>query len=158
MRGRKSIPSKIIQLRGGTAHTHKKPRDQEPQPPEKMPKCPKHLDKGARKEWRRVGKTLMSIGIMSDLERAHLAGYCQSWSEWVVATIAVQEIGTVYKKADGTPGLNPHIRLAREAYERWLKAAAILGIGTSNRVGLKVDKPRSASKAEKFLARKGGVK
>ena len=158
MKGPKSIPSRIINLRGGTAHTHKKPRDQEPQPPEKMPQCPKFLDKEARKEWRRVGKILQSIGIMSDLERAHLAGYCQSWSEYVAATIAVQGQGTVYKKADGTPALNPHIRLAREAYERWLKAAAILGIGTSNRVGLKVDKPKPQSKAEKFMARKNGTK
>lgn len=155
-KGRKSIPSKIIQLRGGTKHTHKKPRAQEPMPPEKMPRCPKHLDKEARKEWRRVGKILASIGIMSELERAHLAGYCQSWSEYVAATIATQKSGTVYKKANGTPGMNPHIRLAREAYDRWLKAAAILGIGTSNRVGLKVEKPKPKSKVQEFMDSKDG--
>ena len=64
-KGRKPIPSKIIELRGGVKHTHKKPRDQEPNPPEKMPACPEHLDKTAKAEWDRAGKIMMSIGLMT---------------------------------------------------------------------------------------------
>ena len=47
-KGRKAIPSKIVNLRGGTKHTHKKPRDQEPQPPESMPDIPDHLEGSAK--------------------------------------------------------------------------------------------------------------
>ena len=157
-KGRKSIPSKIIELYGGSAHTHRPPRDQEPQPPEKMPTCPKHLKAMARDEWYRVGKALFSIGIMTELERSHLAAYCQAWSEYVAATIATQKTGTVYKKPDNSPGINPHIRIAREAFERWHKCAAVLGLGTSNRVGLKTNKPKPQSKAQEFRARKAGGK
>lgn len=154
-KGRKPIPSKIIELRGGSEHTHRPMNDQEPKPPEKLPPCPRHLDKEARKEWRRAGKVLMEIGLLSDLDRAVFAGYCQSWSEYVSATVKVQDMGTVYKKNDGTPGINPYVRLAREAYERMMKAAVLIGLSPSSRAGLKVQKPRKKSKAVSFRARKG---
>lgn len=157
MKGRKSIPSKILELRGGTRHTHRPPRDQEPQPPEKMPSCPRHLDKEARKEWRRTGKVLMSLGLLSDLDRAVLAGYCQSWSEYVAATLKIQELGTVYKKADGTPGLNPYTRIAREAFERWMKAGVLLGLSPSSRASLKVEKQKPQSKTQEFRSRKNAT-
>ena len=158
MKGRKSIPSRIIQLRGGTAHTHKKPRDQEPQPEEKMPKCPKHLDDMARKEWRRAGKILQSIGLMTELDMAVLAGYCDAFSQWGEATEKVHETGLVYKKKDGSPALNPYLKVAKEAYERMMRAAVLLGLSPSSRVNLKVENPKPASKAEKFMARKGVMK
>ena len=155
-KGRKSTPSKILELRGGVLHSHQKKgiRDQEPTPPEKMPSCPHHLDAEARKEWQRTGKILLSIGLLTDLDRAVLAGYCQSWSEYVSATLKIQELGTVYKKADGTPGLSPYIRIAREAFERWMKAGVLLGLSPSSRAGLKVEKPKPVSKAQLFRDRK----
>lgn len=84
-KGRKPIPSKIINLRGGTAHTHRPPRDQEPEPPEEMPTCPRHLDRQAKKEWKRAGKILDTIGLLSELDMAVFAAYCISYSKWVDA-------------------------------------------------------------------------
>ena len=158
MKGRKATPSKILQLRGGTAHSHKKPRsDHEPKPPEKMPRCPSHLDKEARSEWRRCGKILKSIGLMTDLDMAVFAGYCDAFSQWGKATIEVQKMGMVYKKTDGTPGLNPYLRVVREAYKRMMQAAVLLGLSPSSRVNLKVEKPKPKGKAELFMARKNGT-
>jgi len=157
-KGRKAIPSKIINIRGGTALTHKPPREEEPTPPKKMPSCPKHLDKNAKKEWKRVGKILQDIGLMTELDMAVLAGYCDAYSQWGEATAKVQEGGLVYKKADGTPGLNPYLRIAKEAYERMMKAAVLLGLSPSSRVGLKVDNPKPQTKAEAFRGRKNGAK
>lgn len=83
MKGRKKIPSKIIDLRGGTKHTHKKPRENEPKPPEKIPTCPAHLNNEAKKEWRRVSKILDNIGLITELDRATLAEYCESYGKWI---------------------------------------------------------------------------
>jgi len=157
MKGRKSIPSKIIDITGGTLRTHKPPRDKEPQPKERMPRCPKHLDKEARKEWKRAGKILLSIGLMTDLDMAVLAGYCDAFSQWAEATEKVHEAGLVYKKSDGTPGLNPYLRVAREAYDRMMKAAVLLGLSPSSRASLKVEKPKPKSKTETFRDRKNGT-
>ena len=155
-KGRKKIPSKIIEMRGGSDLTHRPRNTQEPTPPEKMPRCPAHLDKRARTEWKRAGKILQSIGLMSELDMAVLAGYCQSYSEWIAATEKVQEMGMVYKKADGTPGLNPYLRVSRESYDRMIKAAVLIGMSPSSRANLKVEKPKQQSRAESFRSRKNG--
>lgn len=154
-KGRKAIPSKIFELRGGTAHTHRPPRIDEPMPEEKMPECPTHLDALAKEEWVRAGAILDDIGLMTGLDMAVLAGYCQSYSEWAKATEEVKALGMVYKRKDGTPGLNPYLRVSRESYDRMLKAAVLLGLSPSSRAGLKVEKPKPKGKAELFMARKG---
>jgi len=150
-KGRKSTPSRILELRGGTSHSHKKPRDQEPQPPESMPDIPDHLDKEARKEWKRCGDILQSVGLMTELDMAVFAGYCDSFSQWGKATKEVQKMGMVYKKTDGTPGLNPYLRVAREAYQRMMQAAVLLGLSPSSRASLKVEKPKQLDAADEFL-------
>lgn len=155
-KGRKSIPSKIIDLRGGSEHTHRPPRHQEPTPPEKMPPCPRHLDALARKEWRRAGRILQSIGLLTEIDMMIFAAYCDSYSRWIQATLKMQELGMVYKRADGSPGINPYVKIGREAYDQMIKAGVLLGLSPSSRASLKVEKPRQQSKAEAFRARKNG--
>lgn len=154
MKGRKAIPTKILNLRGGTTITHRPPRVQEPEPPEKMPACPEHLDEMAKKEWERAGKILQSIGLMTELDMAVFAGYCDGFSQWVQATLKVREKGMVGQKPDGLPFLNPYLRIARDAFEQMMKAAVLLGLSPANRVNLKVNKPKPMNKEQEFRTRK----
>ena len=155
-KGRKATPSKILELKGGTLHSHKKSRDNEPDPPAIMPECPGHLDAEAKAEWRRAGNILESVGLMTGLDMAVLAGYCDAYSQWAKSTLKVQEMGMVYQKPDKTPALNPYLRVARESYDRMIKAAVLLGLSPSSRVNLKVEKPRKKNKAELFMLSKDG--
>ncbi len=157
MRGRKAIPSKIIDLLGGTRHTHRPPRDEEPCPPEKRPPCPKHLDKLARKEWNRAIGILEDIGLITELDMATLAGYCQAYSEWAAATMAVPDKGPVWVDKQGIPHMNPWLRVAREAFDRMMKNAVLIGMSPSSRASLKVPKKRAPGKVEKFMGRKNGA-
>lgn len=150
-KGRKRIPTKIHILQGGKSKTHRDLNDSEPMPPEKIPRCPKHLDKEARKEWRRASKLLQDVGLLTDLDMAVLAGYCDAYSQWAQATVEVQTKGMIYKKADGSPGLNPFLRVAREAYDRMMKAAVLIGMSPSSRAGLKVEKKKPKDEADEFL-------
>jgi len=153
-RGRKKIPSKIAQIRGGSEYTHRPMNSKEPKPPERLPRCPKHLDKAAKKEWKRAGKVLQDIGLITDLDVAVFAGYCDAYAQWAEATKKIHTSAMVYKKADGTPVLNPYLRVAREAFDRMMKAAVLLGLSPSSRASLKVEKPKPQNKVEKFMARK----
>lgn len=83
MKGRKAIPNKILELRGGRSHTHRGPKN-EPKVPSKIPTCPVHLCKESKKEWRRVIKILDSIGILTELDRSILAEYCEAYGKWIV--------------------------------------------------------------------------
>lgn len=152
MKGRKRTPTRLVMLKGGSAYTHRPVNDKEPTPPPKLPPCPKQLDKVARKEWRRVGKVLMAVRLLTDLDRAVMAAYCQGWSEWLAALEQVQKRGTILAKPGlragepQIPYLNPWLRVAREACERWMKAGAVLGLSPAGRAMLRVENPKPAGK------------
>lgn len=55
-----------------------------------IPSPPSHLTKEARKEWRRVTAELEELGLISRLDRAALAIYCQSWARLVQAEEAME--------------------------------------------------------------------
>ena len=155
-------------IRGGVALTHRPPRSHEPQPPEKMPRCPGHLNKEARKEWRRAGKILQSIGLLTEIDRMIFAAYCEAYSRWIESTLKVQEMGMVYAKGavkdpktgnmvGGEPRLNPYIRIAREAFDQMIRAGTQIGLSPSSRASLKVETPKPLSKAQKFMDRKNSM-
>lgn len=50
-----------------------------------IPNPPPHLDTGARREWNRITKELSKYGLMSDLDMAAVAGYCENFSRWARA-------------------------------------------------------------------------
>lgn len=47
-------------------------------PPVEIPSVPKHLGIEARKEWKRITPLLEELGLISGLDRAALALYCQA--------------------------------------------------------------------------------
>jgi len=149
-KGRKKIPSKVVELMGGTDKTHKPPREDEPQPEEKTPPCPDVLDEIARNEWDRVVPLLMSIRLLAEIDMVTVAGYCDAYSRWYQSTGKVHEAGMVYQKPDKSPALNPYLRVARDAFDQMMKNACLLGMSPSSRAGLKVSKPKAKSKAEEF--------
>src|SRR5579859_506648 len=94
MRGRKPKPSRLKILQGNPG---KRPlNDKEPQPAAGRPSCPKALGGEARKEWNRVARALLRLGLLTHIDRAALAGYCQSWARWVFAEARLAEEGAVH--------------------------------------------------------------
>lgn len=155
-RGRKRTPLKIVMLRGGTEHTHNRINTEEPRPPERMPRCPKHLDALARKEWHRVARILAPIGYVTEIDLAVFAAYCVDYSRWVQATEQLQQSGMVLKRKDGSPIFSPYLRIEREAFDRWMKAGAAMGLSPTSRAMLKVAPKKPASKVESFMGREHG--
>lgn len=49
-----------------------------------VPSIPHHLNKEARKEWKRITVELVQLGLISNLDRAALALYCQAWGQLVM--------------------------------------------------------------------------
>ena len=83
MSGRKPKPTALRRAEGnrgkrGYNHT-------EPMPPGDLPDCPAHLCDAARTEWQRIAGPLQSIGVLTSVDRAALAAYCQCWGRWVEA-------------------------------------------------------------------------
>lgn len=155
--GRKPIPTCIHVLQGGRAKTHRPLPENEPKPPAVIPKCPRHLDAEARKEWRRSTKELEPLGMLTKLDMAVLASYCQSFSTWAKATEQIHKTGMLIKASTGTPMINPLFPIANKAEEKMLKALVEIGMSPSSRSRVKVDNPKPKSKIDSFRGRKNGT-
>ena len=153
MKGRKPIPSEVIELRGGSKHTHRPPRSGEPKPPVAIPKCPAHLDKEAKAEWKRAVKELEPLGMLTKLDKAVLARYCQAFSTWAQATRKITEMGMVRITKNGFTEQNPYFPIANKASEQMMKALVEIGMTPSSRARVKVTdwKPDVKDKKERFF-------
>ncbi len=158
MKGRKRIPNKIIEIRGGASHTHRKQKDGGQGLVPKIPSCPSHLDKEAKKEWKRVSKALYAIGLITELDRGLLAAYCEAYSRWVMATNSVNIDGMMIECGDGQK-LNPCVKVAREAYDQMIKVGTLFGMSPSSRASLSIanqNTTQAADKTEMFRSLKHG--
>jgi len=99
----------------------------------------------------------MEIGVLAEIDMATLAGYCQSYSDWIEATIKSREKSPVWVDKKGIPRLNPWLRVAKEAFEKMMKNACLLGLSPSSRATLKVEKPKPKSKVQEFRDRKNAT-
>lgn len=94
-RGRKPKPTALKVLEGNPG---KRPLNKnEPQPERKAPRCPSWLEPEAKKEWKRMAKTLETIGVLTQVDKAAFAGYCQAYARWKEAEEFLSKHGTIFK-------------------------------------------------------------
>ena len=111
-RGRKPIPTEIKILEGNPG---KRPLNtHEPKPLKKAPPCPKWLEAEAKKEWRRLAKTLEAMGVLTEADMAAFAGYCQSYARWKEAEGRITDRGLVIRTPSGYPQQVPYISIAQQ--------------------------------------------
>jgi P27 family predicted phage terminase small subunit len=88
--GRKALPANVHLLHGNPS---KKALgsllDGGVRPPVSVPSCPRHLGDEAQKEWRRITRHLEPLGLISQIDRAALAGYCSAWGDYVWAELRI---------------------------------------------------------------------
>lgn len=156
MRGRKPLPSNIVDLRGGSKHMHRETNKSEPKPALVSPPCPQHLNTEARKEWRRMAKELSDLGLLTRLDKTVFAIYCSSWSTWKEASEKLAKSGLLLRPAsgnrDGKPFIvNDLLRVQREAENQMLKCLVEMGMSPSSRSRIKVPPPKEKNPFEEFL-------
>lgn len=151
MRGRPPTPTALKLLKGNPGK--RRLESAEPQPLKKAPPCPKHLVGEARKEWRRITKQLLALGLLTEIDRAALAGYCQAWARWVEAEEAMQKPGfqMITLTGNGYPVLSPWLGVANTALKQMRSFLSEFGMTPSARVRVKVEAPRPKDPYEAYL-------
>ncbi len=76
-RGRKPKPTAVKVLEGNPGK--RSLNTGEPKPEKKAPRCPAWLEDEAKKEWKRMAKQLEHLGILTEIDMAAFAGYCQAF-------------------------------------------------------------------------------
>ena len=114
--GRRPKPTLVKLVTGNPGRRPLNAREPKPEPA--IPSCPEELPEAAKREWRRVAAELHTLGLLTRLDRAALAGYCEAWAQWLDAVAAVQRSGTIVKAPSGYPIQNPHLAIANAAFAR----------------------------------------
>lgn len=89
-------PPKPTRLKVAAGNPGKRPLNPaEPRPAVAVPSCPDWLSPLAEAEWRRITPELHRLGLVSVIDRAALAAYCQAVAEVEEATRALDAEGRV---------------------------------------------------------------
>lgn len=139
-RGPPPTPTALKVIRGNPG---RRPiNDREPQPPRLRPTCPEWLDREARAEWKRVVPLLDKIGLLTKVDRAALAIYCDLWSTYVSARANVEKFGQVFVQRGDDGSIeakeSPYLKIADRAAQRIRSYCQEFGLTPSARGRMQV--------------------
>lgn len=137
--GRKPTPTALKLVKGnpGKRAMNKK----EAKPDLAQPTPPSFLNDDAKVEWGRVVGTLFKAGLMTELDRAVLAAYCQAYGRWAQAERALSRMADkdennralMVKTSNGNAVQNPLVGTANKAKADMVRYALEFGMSPSAR-------------------------
>lgn len=135
MAGRKLLPTQVKLLRGTAQRCRMNP--DEPAPDPSIPDAPTHLSPEAREEWDRVAGELYDLGVLSAVDRAALAAYCQAYGRWVAAERELRRedgsMNLISVTSNGNVIQNPLVGIANKSLELMHKYLTEFGMSPSSR-------------------------
>ena len=142
-------PTSLKLLRGNPGKRRLNQREPDPEPA--IPSCPPHLNKEARREWRRVTKQLFALGLVTQLDRSALAAYCDAYSRWVEASVQIQQFGLILKAPSGYVMQSPYLAILNTALEQMRVLSSEFGMSPASRSRVKTANPKQRSLFGDFL-------
>lgn len=113
------------------------------------PTCPAFLTAPAKAEWKRIVDDLVALGLMSVLDRAEIAVYCQAWADWkhareMIAKLAKNgdDAGYIEATPSGYKQMSSWMQIANRAEDRMRTAGASFGLNPSARSRLQLAPPQ----------------
>lgn len=130
-KGRKPKPTALKLLEGNPGK--REINSLEPTPEKRAPKCPNWLDGEAKKEWRRLAKNLEHLGLLTQVDMAAFAGYCQAFARWKEAEEFISKHGTIVKTPSGYWQQVPQVSIAQTYLKIMNKFCEQFGLTPSSR-------------------------
>jgi P27 family predicted phage terminase small subunit len=131
MRGRKPTPTALRRANGNPGKRGY--NADEPVPPDRLPDCPDHLNAAARAEWHRIAEILVRMGVVSQIDRAVLAAYCQAYGRWVEAEEKLRETPVMMRTPSGYVQQNPWLGIVNRQLDLMARFMAELGLTPASR-------------------------
>lgn len=136
--GRKAKPSKLKVLQGTYRADRNNPGEPEINP--EIPPMPGHLSDEAMAEWDRMAAPLFDLGLLTSVDMASFAAYCQSYGRWVQAETELKQAGLVSTTTNGNCIQNPLVGIANQAMEHMRKHLANFGMSPADRAKVVANK------------------
>jgi len=135
--GRKAKPTAIKELEGNPGK--RELNRNEPKPTKKAPSCPKWLEDEAKKEWRRLSKQMEQLGVLTELDMAAFAGYCQAYARWKEAEEFISKHGAIVKTPSGSWQQVPQVAIAQKYLSIMKSYCQEFGLSPSSRSGISAE-------------------
>ncbi|PUB82424.1 MAG: phage terminase small subunit P27 family [gamma proteobacterium symbiont of Ctena orbiculata] len=135
-RGPKPKPAQLHVLNGNPSKKKAHELLDAVQPDTEIPDVPAHLMPDAKIEWYRISVELEKLGLISQLDRAALAAYCQAYGRWVMAENKMQSLGDrglVAHTPNGFEQMSVWLQISNRAQEQMHKFMAEFGMTPSAR-------------------------
>lgn len=137
--GRKPTPTALKLVKGNPGKRAPNKKEAVVLPAEPSP--PSFLSDEAKVEWGRVVGTLFRVGLMTELDRAALAAYCQAYGRWAQAEGALSRMAEkdpsnkalMIKTSNGNAIQNPLVGIANKAKADMVRYALEFGMSPSAR-------------------------
>lgn len=140
--GRRALPANVHALRGNPSKksAHELHDNSAPSLNAEAPPCPSFLTKDAKAEWKRIVQDLVTLGLMTKVDRGELAVYCQAWADWKHArekiAAAEGDTGHIMNTPSGYKQMSVWLQIANRAEERMRQAGNSFGLNPSARAKL----------------------
>ena len=152
MAGRKPKPTELKKLQGNPGK--RALNKNEPQPNLALPDCPAELSQSAKTEWQRMAQALFDLGLLTQVDRASLAIYCQSYDNWIEAINHLNTDGMVYSTDTGFQRPSPWHKIADMESKTMRAFATEFGLTPSSRGRISVPGAGEDDEFDDFLSKK----
>lgn len=143
---------KPTRLRLLTGNPSKRPiNDAEPQPKAVAPDPPAFLKREALAEWRRLAPELERLGLLTIVDGAALAAYCQAYQRWIQAEKMINRKGMVVETQNGYAQAHPAVAVAQKSMQLLRAFASEFGLTPASRSRISVSKKAEAEDPMKGL-------
>jgi len=142
MPGKKPTNLKIVQ---GTFRKDRVNED-EPNPEICVPNPPEHLSDAAKKEWDRISEELCNLGLLSEIDMAMLAAYCQIYGRWVDAEEKLKGEEIVITTQANNLVQNPLVGVANTALKMMRPFLVEFGMSPASRAKISAPKQPKQTK------------
>ncbi len=95
--------------------------------------------------WKRIAGVLYDMGVITKIDRAVLAGYCQAYGRWVEAERKLREGPTLIKTPSGYVQQSPWLGISHKNQELMGRYMAELGLTPASRSRIAVENHVAAS-------------
>ena len=101
-------------------------------------------------------KQLEQLGILTEVDMAAFAGYCQAYARWKEAEEFISKHGTIVKTPSGYWQQVPQVSIAQSYLKIMNRFCEQFGLTPSSRSRITADKPMDANDPMEFMLFKGG--
>lgn len=134
-RGPKPKPASLHLLHGNPSKIPIKDLLGKVRRPVGLPACPDELSADARIEWDRLGALLVGLGLISHLDLASFALYCEAWGDYLKACRKLKELGDrgyVESTPSGYQQMGPWLSIKNRAADAVNKYKSEFGLSPAD--------------------------